>query len=174
MPPTNAPPQDLLPHEITGPLSYWDIPLPYLMAGSGVFLLLLIVAIWAFIVWRRRMKRRPLTPREKALAALTSARERAPQADSYEFIIEVCDVLRFYLSFEHHLPATTQTSYEFLQTATGSGVFDADRLTWLTRFLDKADAIKFARAEASASDNVELLDLAENLVKGDAAHAVAS
>ena len=75
-------------------------------------------------------------------------------------------MLRGFLSAEHHLPATTQTSYEFLQTARQSGVFDAVRLEHLTRFLDKADAIKFARADATASDNLELVGLAEDLVKG--------
>jgi hypothetical protein len=32
--------------------------------------------------------------------------------------------------------------------------------------LDKADAIKFARAAATGADNVELVGLAEDLVKG--------
>lgn len=173
MPPA-TPPEDLLPHEIAGPLSYWDIPLPYLIAGGVVLLLLLIVLIWVLVAWMQRRKRRPLPPREIALHALRAAHERAQQAVPYEFIIEVCDVLRTFLSAEHLLPATTQTSYEFLQTAKGSEVFNADRLTHLTRFLDKADAVKFARAEASASDNEELLNLAEELVKGGNVDVVAS
>lgn len=168
MPPAAQPtqPADLLPHEITGPLDYWGIPPVYLVAGGILVLLLLGGAIWALIAWRRRAKRRPLAPREKALVELTAARTHAHEAVPYDFIIGVCDILRVFLSAEHHLPATTQTSWEFLQTARNSSVFDEDRLTRLERFLDKADAVKFARAEASASDNVELLDLAEDLVKG--------
>lgn len=165
MPPAAAP-ADLLPHEIAGPADYWFVPLPYLVAGGVVLLVLLALGIWALVAWRRRARRRPLTALEKALAALAAARARAEQSDPYGFIIEVCDVLRTFLSSEHHLPATTQTSYEFLQTARGSGVFDAGRLARLTRFLDKADAIKFARVDATAADNVELLGLAEDLVKG--------
>jgi hypothetical protein len=61
-----------------------------------------------------------------------------------------------------------------LQTARGSGVFDADRLARLTRFLDKADMGKFARAAATGADNTELAALAEDLVKGDVADAVAA
>lgn len=173
MPPTD-PNTDLLPHDIAGPVWYLPYPLPVMIAlGLGV-LLLLALAVWAFVAWRRRVNRRPLTAREKALAALAAARARALQAAPYEFSIEVGDVLRRFLGAEHRLPATTQTSYEFLQTAQGSAVFDEHRLARLTRFLDKADAIKFARADATSADNEELAGLAEDLVKGEESHAVAA
>lgn len=166
MPPTNAMPQDLLPHEIAGPVSYLPYPLP-VMVGAGVVLLVLLgLLVWALVLWVRRRNRRPLTAKEKALSALSAARAGAEQAAPYLFSIEVCDVLRNFLAADHHLPATTQTSYEFLQTARQSGAFDAVRLEHLTRFLDKADAIKFARAAATGADNVELVGLAEDLVKG--------
>jgi hypothetical protein len=163
---------DLLPHEIAGPVWYLPYPLPVMIAAGVVVLLLLALGIWLLVRWRRNKARRILTAREKALAALAAAQGRAAEAPPYEFSIEVCDVLRTFLGAEHHLPATTQTSYEFLQTARGSGMFDADRLARLTRFLDKADAIKFARADASGADNAELAGLAEDLVKGEVPDAV--
>ena len=165
---------DLLPHEIAGPVWYLPYPLPYMIAAGVVLLLLLALGIWALVRWRQRKAHRILTAREQALAALASARSRAQETTPYDFSIEVCDVLRSFLGTEHHLPATTQTSYEFLQTARGSEVFDADRLARLTRFLDKADAIKFARADATATDNDGLAVLAEDLVKGEVPDAVAS
>ena len=168
MPPTNAAPapQDLLPHEIPAPVAYWEHPLwVYVLAGVGA-ILLLTLAVWGTIAWLRRRRPHLLSPMEKALEALSRARAQAAQAAPYLFSIEVCDVLRNFLSTEHRLPATTQTSYEFLKTARQSGAFDATRLEHLTRFLDKADAIKFARAAASGADNVELVGLAEDLVKG--------
>jgi hypothetical protein len=173
MPPAD-PNTDLLPHEIAGPVWYLPYPLPVMIALGVLALLLLALAIWAFVAWRRRVNRRPLTARERALAALAAARGRADAAAPYEFSIEVCDILRSFLGTEHRLPATTQTSYEFLQTARGSGIFDETRLRGLTRFLDKADAIKFARADATAADNAELAGLAEELVKGEQTHAVAA
>ena len=165
---------DLLPHEIAGPVWYLPYPLPVMIAAGVVVLLLLALGIWLLVRWRRNKARRILTAREKALAALAAAQGRAAEAPPYDFSIEVCDVLRTFLGAEHHLPATTQTSYEFLQTARGSGMFDADRLARLTRFLDKADAIKFARADASGADNAELAGLAEDLVKGEVPDAVAA
>ncbi|MBU3664823.1 MAG: DUF4381 family protein [Chthoniobacterales bacterium] len=176
MPPaTNTPaPADLLPHEIAGPVWCLPYPMPVMIAAGVVALLLLAAAVWGLIAWRRRRNRRPLTAREKALVALAKAREQAAQTPPYEFSIEVCDVLRNFLAGEHQLPATTQTSYEFLQTARGSGIFDAERLAHLTRFLDKADMIKFARAAATGADNSELTELAEDLVKGGATDVVAA
>ena len=173
MPPADAN-ADLLPHEIAGPVWYLPYPLPVMIAGGVLLLLALALGIWAFVRWRRRKAQRILTARERALAAIAAARARAEETAPYEFSIEVCDVLRSFLGSEHHLPATTQTSYEFLQTARGSALFDADRLARLTRFLDKADAIKFARADATARDNDELAVLAEDLVKGEVPDAIAA
>jgi hypothetical protein len=173
MPPAD-PNADLLPHEIAGPVWYMPYPLPVMIALGVLALLLLALAVWAFVAWRRRVNRRPLTARERALAALGAARGRVEATAPYEFSIEVCDILRNFLGTDHRLPATTQTSYEFLQTARGSGIFDETRLRGLTRFLDKADAIKFARADATAADNAELAGLAEELVKGEPTHAVAA
>lgn len=165
MTPANAS-QDLLPHEIAGPVSYWPYPLPVMIGVAVVLVVLLALAVWALVAWIRRRRRRPLTAAQKALAALAAARAGAQQTAPYLFSIEVCDVLRNFLSAARSLPATTQTSYEFLQTARQSGVFDGGGLEHLTRFLDKADAIKFARAAATGDDNVELVGLAEDLVKG--------
>jgi hypothetical protein len=173
MPPTNAV-ADLLPHEIAGPFDYWPYPVPFMIAAGTFVLVLLALAVWGFMVWRRRASRRVLTARETAMAALAQARVSAADAAPYLFSIEVCDVLRRFLGAEHRLPASTQTSYEFLQTAQASTLFDADRLAHLVEFLDKADAIKFARAAANAGDNIELVDLAENLVKGEISDARSS
>ena len=165
MTPTNAI-ADLLPHEIAGPVDYLPYPVPVMIGAAVVLAVLLTSLLWLVMAWIRRRNRRPLTAKEKALVALAAARPGAEQATPYLFGIEVCDVLRGFLAAEHRLPATTQTSYEFLQTARQSGMFDAIRLQHLTRFLDKADAIKFARAAATGADNLELLGLAEDLVRG--------
>lgn len=164
MPPAAANP-DALPHEIAGPLWYLPYPAPVLVGAGIAAAALLGLAAWALVAWRLRVGRRAATAREKAMAALLAAKAKALAVSPYLFTIEVCDVLRAFLASEHRLPATTQTSYEFLQTARGSGAFDAPRLQGLTRFLDKADAIKFARADATPDDNLELAGLAEELVK---------
>ena len=158
--------QDLLPHDIPAPFLYSEYPVWFLVArGVGALILAGLLA-WGIVRLLRGRRPRDLSAKEKALVALARARSQAEQAAPYLFSIEVCDVLRNFLGAEHHLPATTQTSYEFLRTARQSSVFDAGRLEHLTRFLDKADAIKFARATATGADNAELVGLAEDLVRG--------
>lgn len=165
MPPAEAP-QDLLPHDIAGPVWYLPYPMPVMIALAIGGLLLLAVAVWLLGRWLRRQGPPP-TPRERALASLAAAQARASEAEPYPFSIEVCDVLRDYLGAEHRLPAPKLTSYEFLQMAQSVQLFDERRLTDLAKFLEKADAIKFARAEAGAADNIELAGLAEELVRGE-------
>lgn len=158
--------QDLLPHDIAGPVWYLPYPLPLMIAIVVGVLLLLMVAVWLLVRWLRRQGPPP-TPRERALASLAAAQARASEAAPYPFSIEVCDVLRDYLGAEHRLPAPKLTSYEFLQMAQNVQLFNERRLEDLTKFLEKADAIKFARAEAGAADNIELASLAEELVRGE-------
>ena len=58
MPPAD-PNADLLPHEIAGPVWYLPYPLPVMIALGVLALLLLGLAVWAFVAWRRRVNRRP-------------------------------------------------------------------------------------------------------------------
>ncbi len=163
-----------LPHEIAGPFSYLPYPLPVLIAAAVVIMVLLGLAAWGLRVFLQRRHHRPATPREAALAGLAQAARRTGEADPYEFGILVSDILRRFLSEEYRLPATTQTSHEFLHGVRAAGRFDESRLADLGRFLDRADMIKFARASATAEDNAALVELAAQFVKGGAAHASAS
>jgi len=167
MTPTNAV-ANLLPHEIAGPVDYLPYPLPVMIGAAVAIAVVLTSLLWLLMAWMRRRNQRPLTAKEKALAALARARIEAGQTAPYLISVEVCDVLRHFLLAEHHIPATTQTSYEFLQSA--QSLVSPDKLT---RFLDKADMIKFARAPATSTDNFELIDLADSIVKGET-DAVAS
>ena len=173
MPPaaTNA---DLLPHEIVGPVWYLPYPLPVMIAAGAVLLVLLGLAVWALVRWRRLPEGRSLHPREAALAALALLSARADAADAYEFSIAVCEIVRGFLAVEHRLPAPKLTTYEFLQAAQQGLLFEEDRMVKLSQFLEKVDAIKFARVDATGADNAELAGLAEDLVKGEVRDAVAA
>jgi len=171
MPPVD-PNADLLPHEIAGPVWYLPYPLPVMIAAALVLLLLLAAAVWALVRWRQRKARRPLDPRQAALGALALLRPRIEASDPYDFSIVVCEIVRGFLAIEHRLPAPKLTSYEFLQAVQGGSLMGQDRMEKLSRFLEKVDAIKFARSEATIADNGELAELAENLVKEEVPHAV--
>jgi len=65
------------------------------------------------------------------------------------FFVRLTDVLRAYLERRFHLPATEQTTAEFLQALQTSEALAVDQQQMLREFLTSADLVKFARADAS-------------------------
>jgi len=114
-----------------------------------------------------RRSRKP-TPREIALRDLGSLVGGAEGLDGYRLGIAASDILRTYCSSQFGLHATTQTSLEFLESIRDHSAFSEDERALLARFLESADLLKFARAEASGEDRDELLDRALRLVRGEA------
>ena len=76
-------------------------------------------------------------------------------------------MLRTFISnAKFRLPATKQTSPEFLAAISASPNFtDADR-SLLAGFLEHCDMIKFARIDATADDSAKLLESAFAFVQG--------
>ena len=90
----------------------------------------------------------------------------------YQFSIRVSDILRRYVSQQYGLPATRQTSIEFLAAAAKAPSFSADDKSLLEDFLNRCDLIKFAKYEATTSDSELLLEEAIRFVKGGQLAAV--
>ena len=78
----------------------------------------------------------------------------------------VSDVLRTYVSGQFDLRATSQTSPEFLASIADSPRFSKEDKGLLATFLDRCDMLKFARIEAHAEENNELLGAAAAFVQG--------
>jgi hypothetical protein len=146
-----------------------DVPWPPWMwwaigVGAAVVLALLV---W-LIVWlaRRKPAAPPPTPRMIALRALEELRAHIRELDSYAFSVRVSDVLRTYVSAQFELPATSQTSPEFLASIADSPRFSSVDRQLLATFLERCDMLKFARIEAHAEENGELLGSATAFVQG--------
>jgi hypothetical protein len=151
----NAPPVDVP----WPPWVWWAISI-----GSVIALGLLT---W-LIVWlaRRKPKTPPPTARTIALRALEDLRAHIRELDSYAFSVRVSDVLRTYVSGQFELHATTQTSPEFLASIADSPRFSSVDKQLLATFLERCDMLKFARIEAHAEENGELLSAASAFVQG--------
>ena len=67
---------------------------------------------------------------------------------------------------QHGLPATRQTSIEFLTALAKAASFSSEEKSLLEDFLNRCDLIKFARYEATTSDSELLLQEAIRFVKG--------
>jgi hypothetical protein len=152
-------------HDIAPPVDYSLIPPWLVFVIAFVALSLLGLVVWWF-VHRRKPELPPKAPREIALEGLEQIRGEIERMSPYQFSIRVSDILRRYVSQQHGLPATQQTSIEFLTAAAKATSFSSDDKSLLEDFLNRCDLIKFAKYEATTSDSELLLDEAIRFVKG--------
>ena len=146
-----------------------DVPWPdwvWWAIGVGTAIVLALL-IW-LVIWLR--SRCPAvtapTPRMIALRALEELRAHVREVDPYAFSVCVSDVLRTYVSGQFSLHATSQTSPEFLANIAKSPRFSDEDRKLLATFLDRCDMLKFARVDAHAEENGELLGAAAAFVQG--------
>lgn len=158
-------------HDIAPPVDYSLLPpwLVFVIAFVGLSVLGLIV--WWF-ARRRRPELPPKAPREIALEELEQIRTEIAGISPYQFSIRVSDILRRYVAQQYGLPATRQTSIEFLTAAAKAPSFSADDKSLLEDFLSRCDLIKFAKYDATTSDSELLLEEAIRFVKGGQLAAV--
>ena len=152
-------------HDIAPPVDYSLLP-PWL-----VFVIVFVtLSLLGLIVWwfarRPKPELPPKLPREIALVELEQSRREIGMMSPYQFSIRVSDILRRYVTQQYGLPATRQTSIEFLTAAAKAPSFSTDEKSLLEDFLNRCDLIKFARYEATTSDSELLLEEAIRFVKG--------
>ncbi len=152
-------------HDITPPVDYSLIPPWLVFVIAFVVLSLLGLVVWWFMR-RQKPEPPPKQPREIALGELEQIRWEIERVSPYQFSIRVSDILRRYVTQQYGLPATRQTSIEFLTATAKAPSFSADDKSLLEDFLNRCDLIKFAKYEATVSDSELLLEEAIRFVKG--------
>jgi hypothetical protein len=152
-------------HDIAPPVDYSLIPTWLVFVIVFVSLSLLGLVVW-LLAKRRRPAPPPKLPREIALEELERISREIEKISPYQFSIRVSDILRKYVSQQCGLPATRQTSIEFLTALAKASPFSAEERSLLEDFLNRCDLIKFARYEATTSDSELLLGEAIRFVKG--------
>src|SRR5215510_4127515 len=143
-------------HDIAPPVDYSLIPPWLVFVIAFVVLSLLGLIVWWF-AQRRKPELPPKSPREIALEDLEQIRPEIDRISPYQFSIRVSDILRKYVTQQYGLPATRQTSIEFLTALAKASPFSTEEQTLLEDFLNRCDLIKFARYEATTSDSHLLL-----------------
>jgi hypothetical protein len=153
--------------DIAPPLDVFPYP-PWMVAiAVGAAVLITALLAWLLIRWwRNRPGPPPPSPRSIALLALEKLRDQVQRLDPYAFSIAVSDVLRTFIGAHYGLHAREQTSPEFLAAISGAARFSTDDRALLTRFLERADMIKFARVDATTEDSQQLLSSASAFVEG--------
>ena len=152
-------------HDIAPPVDYSLIPPWLVFVIAFVVLSLLGLVVW-WLAQRRKPDLPPKAPREIALGELEQIRGEIEKMTPYQFSIRVSDILRRYVTQQYGLPATRQTSIEFLTATAKAPSFSADDKSLLEDFLNRCDLIKFAKYEATTSDSELLLEEAVRFVKG--------
>jgi hypothetical protein len=152
-------------HDIAPPVDYSLIPPWLVFVIAFVVLSLIGLVVWWFVK-RRKLELPPKAPREIALGELEQIRPEIQNMNPYQFSIRVSDILRRYVTQQYGVPATRQTSIEFLTAAAKAPSFSADDKSLLEDFLSRCDLIKFAKYEATTSDSEVLLEEAISFVKG--------
>jgi hypothetical protein len=158
-------------HDIAPPVDYSLIPPWLVFVIAFVVLSLLGLLVWWFMK-RRQPQLPPKAPREIALGELDQIRPEIERMSPYQFSIRVSDILRRYVTQQYGVPATRQTSIEFLTATAKAPSFSADDKSLLEDFLSRCDLIKFAKYEATTSDSELLLEEAIRFVKGGQLAAV--
>jgi len=154
--------------DIAPPLDVFPYP-PWMVAVAATLALIILgLLVWLVVRWiRSRPGLPPPTPTAVALEELGKLRARANDIEPYPFSIAVSDVLRTFISkAKFQLPATHQTSPEFLAAISESPLFSEKDRTLLAGVLEKTDMIKFARLQATSADNVELVESALTFARG--------
>ena len=158
-------------HDIAPPVDYSLIPAWLVFVIVFVALSLLGLVVWLFAK-RRKTPLPPKLPRQIAVEELERIAHEIERMSPYQFSIRVSEILRKYVTQQYGLPATRQTSIEFLSALAKASPFSEDERLLLEDFLSRCDLIKFARYEATTSDSELLLQEAIRFVKGGQLAAV--
>jgi Domain of unknown function (DUF4381) len=113
----------------------------------------LLLALIAYLLWRRKQRlppARPLLPFEIALQGLEQIRALMDPAKVREFSIAISDIVRKYIEDAFHITATHRTTEEFLRDLlqTSNASLAAHR-SLLEEFLNQCDMAKFAGVSLS-------------------------
>ncbi len=145
------------PKALPGP---WEVPAALLAA--------LVVALCAYLVWRRRhraLRQRPLTLSELTLQRLESTRALMLPATAREFGIAASELIREYIEKRFNVVATQRTTEEFLQALLqDSNAALARHRLLLAAFLHQCDLVKFAGDSLGVTDMEALFQSARRFV----------
>ena len=155
---TDVPPPEALP-----PLPSRMQWLPWI----GLAGLVLVLGIVGEIMLRRwRRARQVLSPEQWAARELIRLQETSISSlNAASYHTALSDVIRRYLTERYGLPATLQTTAEFLATIPTSSRLSAEQQTLLRGLLERCDLAKFAPVGASLEEGRETTALARAFVE---------
>lgn len=138
-----------------------------------LILLAIIVAITAFLLYRKYRKeghiipRKPEpTPYEQAMRNLINLKERKlwERGMEKEYFTDLTEILRIYLDRRFGINALEMTSRQIMQTLADNDRVK-DKRAYVRQILDIADFVKFAKIRPLPADNIAAYDNAVKFVE---------
>ncbi len=117
------------------------------------------IALFVLLVRFYKGNKPLLSPHEKAIRAIAELKHS--NLDAQPFYTTLSDIVRHYLEGRFHIPATGQTTREFLNDAKQNSRLEHCDRESLGTFLVAADLVKFARHEPTENVNDEAIHQAE-------------
>ena len=154
--------------DIEGPVR---IGLWSLIGWVGLILLAaaVLVLLVVYLVRRRKKPAGPVvpgkSPLEIALDRLKDLESRGSSLEADPFVVEVSDIVRFYLEDSLKIPAREQTSEEFLHALQSEGDLPKVLEQHMPEFLEQCDRVKFARQVLALAQRDSLLQTADAVVR---------
>ncbi len=149
--------------DIAGPVEILPTPI-WVWAVVALAVIALAAGIFWFFWKRRRSKTKKVAPKQAALQALAAMEPQVNTMVPHDFGVEVSDILRTWVSDAHEIPATRQTSQEFLETVRHRAAFAPETQNRIGSFLAVCDVLKFAPEEGSAAECQTVLEQARAIV----------
>ncbi|AQQ09527.1 hypothetical protein L21SP3_01333 [Sedimentisphaera cyanobacteriorum] len=148
-----------------------EVPINKLaVAAWAAGLILAAAGIWLFISKRRKKAREEVKyalPHKSAYRFLEALKFRnQPQnGQMKEYVFILSSLLRSYIQVRFSLPATDMTTEEFLEDASGRGIFTDEQRKTLQSFLEKADLVKFAGFSPSQQQALDMMVSAKEFIR---------
>jgi hypothetical protein len=140
------------------------------LAWLGWLLLVLAVAVAAFLLWRWRKNRKPNIVLPPPIPAHIRAKQKLAEAlaliaQPKPFVTAVSDTARFYLEERFQFRAPERTTEEFLRELGGTKLLLPEQKESLGDFLASCDLVKFAKYEPGENELRGLHSSAVRLVE---------
>ncbi len=155
--------------DISGPVDFPVNKWVYITIG-GV-LLLLVLSVFTFVLFKRKKKRATVAPprpaHEIAREALKALKRKdyIKQEKIEPYYVELSDVVRHYLENRFHLKAPEMTTEEFLNTVKDDKTLSYEHKSLLKDFLSQCDLVKFARYRPAENETDMVYESAERLIE---------
>lgn len=157
--------------DIKGPLSLpWEAG--WLWRALLFAALAAVVALLIYFLRRRRRKLaapegKPLLPDEEALLELDRLRdEHLPEAGKIkEYFFRLSAIVRWYLERRFGVPASEQTTEEFLRDMTQKNFLNEDQKKTMKAFMEHSDLVKYAKYLASLAECRKGDEVARRLIE---------